>query len=474
MAENQSFNPTEESPDLSLKRVFKIAYPMILTLMSINIMQFADRVFLSNYKLSHFTAVIPAGIFGFTLITVFMGITMYANNLVSQYYGAKRYRYCAKSVWQAIYFGLFFGLLLLAASPFLQNVFDYMQPETVEGGIASIEEIVSLEKKYFIYIIAAGVFNLLNIGSASFFNGIGETKLPMYATIAGNAVNIFLDWVFIYGEFGMPEMGIEGAGLATLIGAASAFLFRIAFFFKKRFRVKYGLLEEMAPNFALMKRLIRFGLPSGLQFFINVSSFNVIILLIGKMGLVHQAAANLAFTIESVAFMPILGLSIGVSILAGQEIGAGRKDNVWTVLKKGVSIAIFYTGSMAVLFIILPDQLTSIFNSGDEAEQFARVQQMAIPLIRIMSLWVLFDMLVILISDILRAAGDTMFLLVTSSLLSVFAMVLPGLLAVLVFDVSNLLYVWGIIIGFIIFMFITVGLRFRSGKWKKHDVIEAG
>jgi len=153
-------------------------------------------------------------------------------------------------------------------------------------------------------------------------------------------------------------------------------------------------------------------------------------------------------------------------------MGANRKHNVGRVLKKGILTAAVYNLILSVLFLFFPDMLLSIFSNPADLSHFTTVSAMALPLIRITALWLIFDAVLIVICEVLRTAGDTMFLLFLTGGMSVAALVFPGWFYTVYLKGTDLRVLWMIIVVFVCILTAAASLRYRQGRWKKMNIIE--
>ena len=249
-----TLSPLRADAPGSYREVIRIAWPLVVSMGSFTLMQFVDRMFLAWYSPVSIQAALPAGILSFTFICTFMALCGYANTFVAQYHGAGDPVGCSRATAQAVWLSLLIWPLLLISIPlgwwFLEL-----------SGHAP--EVLAEEKIYFNWLTAGGVLVPLGAAISSFFTGRGETRTNMVASMAGNVVNLVLDYMLIFGKWGAPEMGIRGAAIATLIAGlvAPAILFTI--YFSRRYHAVYQTRDHIGLNWRLMGRLIRFGLPSG-------------------------------------------------------------------------------------------------------------------------------------------------------------------------------------------------------------------
>ena len=425
-----------------------------------NIMQFFDRIFLARYDMQHFAASLPAGIISITILSIFLGIVVYVKDLVSQYYGSEQKEYCTITAWQGIYFSLFMGLILISTFQFTSNVFVWTGHEA---------SIIPLEKKYFFWMLVSGSLSILVHALTGFFYGISNTKVPMIANVAANFCNIFFNWVLIFGKLGFPAMGITGAGIGTTLGQLLCLIILLYIFFQKKYRQNFQTHSLFNFNYTVIKKLIYFGLPSGFAFFLDIGQWGILFMLLGKLGEKALAAANITVALESVSFLPIIGLATGTSIITAQEKGAGRINNIKKVLYKSFVLTFFYDIIVLLLFIGIPDLLILIFKSQVNIMYFNEIKGITIVLIRITALWLFIDAVRIILTHVLRSLGDSYFLMLFSALGGFFLIITAYFLISQL--KAGIIGSWYLIVFYVTVMGILFFLRFIQGRWKQIKMV---
>lgn len=443
---------------ISLRNIIKITYPVILSMFSLNIMTFVDRAFISKSSISEFAAAVPASNLATTISSIFIGIVGFGAALIAQYNGAKNYDGCAKTLWNSMYLSTAFSIILLAISPIASNTFAIMGHQG---------QLLKYEKLFFYLIIFSSCFQILSTGFSNFFKGISNTKIPMFVGIVSNIINVLFDYILIFGKLGCPKLGgILGSGLSTLL---SCFISTIIYFLlinRKALKNKYRLLLNRGLDKNLALKLIHFGLPSGMQTFVGTGYFTLLLLIIGMTGEFNLSCANIAFTIESMSVWPVQGIGIAVGIIVGNEIGARRINNTEKILKKGLTLGFLFNIILIIVFNLFPDVLISLFNSGSNKKILAYT----IPLIKITSIWLVFDTIQIIIRNVLQAAGDTVFLMIIFMTVPfVFYLAVPYIICVI--SGLSIYWIWINLLIFTFFMLSLVSLRFVKGNWKTIQVI---
>jgi MATE family multidrug resistance protein len=444
------------------QEVLTIAYPLIMSTASMTIMHFVDRVFLARYAQQAIAAAVPAGVASFTIICLFMGISGYTNAIVAQHYGAREYEQCSLAVWQGVIFSLVSYLAMLLFIPLGPAIFSWA------GHSAEVRR---LEIAYYTILMWGGLFVPLNSALASFFTGRGDTKTTMVAAILGNGVNVFLDYCLIFGRFGFPEMGIEGAALATVISSVLPVALLFVLFLKKYSHGPYRSRATMRFDKILFTRLLRFGTPAGIQFTLDIGAFTLFIMLVGRMGELELAVTNIALSINMLAFLPMIGISIATTTLVGQYIGKKDLSAAEKSTYSSLKIALLYMGSTGVLFILFPEQLLSLFRrSPEEAADFLPMVAYGRRILLLIAFYGFFDAMNIIFSGALKGAGDTRFTMWAAVIVAWVFFVPPIYLIVEVFN-QGVLLAWGWATIYIIVIGTVFCFRFRSGKWKTIDLL---
>lgn len=445
----------------SMSELLSVAYPLIISTASNTVMQFINRVFLSRYSADALAACVPAGLLSFTLLCFFMGTASYTNAFVSQYHGKGKTASVSVAVWQGVWLGLISGLILLALIPAGLYLID------ASGHPAAVK---MLEKRYFTILNAGGVLVVVNTALAAFFTGRGRTKVTMAANMAGNAVCVLLSWLLIFGKGPAPELGIRGAACAVVIGQACVTAIYLALIFSAENRRVYRTARLVGVHKGLFRRLIKFGAPNGVGFFLDIASFGVFIFMVGNMDKYSLAASNILFSINMIAFMPVLGLGMANLTLVGRYIGQKRPDVSVKVTWNAVKLALAYALIMGFLFFAYPGFFVNIFGSPGSAE-FAPILAASRPLMKLLAFFILFDAIGIIFADALRGAGDTRFQMIIGSALA-WLLFVPGIYYLVNFSRSSLMAVWGWAMVYVILLAGVFGLRFSAGRWRTINILK--
>ncbi len=444
------------------RELLTVALPLIISTGSWSVQHFVDRMFLAWYSPEAVAASMPAGNTNFTFLSLFIGTASFAGTFVAQYIGAGKKDRVGPVIWQGLYLALIGGLAHLALMRFSGDIF------ALAGHGAALE---ALESEYF-RILCLGAFPAIgSTALSSYYIGLGKTMPVMWINVFNTVVNLVLDYAMIFGKWGFPEMGISGAAYATVFAGLAGFLVYIVLIFRPSVNAVFGTLSGWRFDRALFGRLMRFGLPNGIQFFIDVAGFAAFLLLVGRLGTVSLAATTIAFNINTLAFMPMIGFGIAVSTKVGQYIGGGNPALAEKVSWSGFHLTFIYMAFIASLYVFAPWVFIAPFASGAGPEAFREIAELAVLLLRFVAVYSLLDTCNIIFAAAIKGAGDTRFVMIMIAVLSLTVLVAPTYIAIAVFG-AGILICWAISTVYVCLLGLAFYLRFRGGKWKSMKVIE--
>ncbi|MCA1905097.1 MAG: MATE family efflux transporter [Desulfarculus sp.] len=445
------------------RQVLALGLPLVISMASTTVMHFTDRMFLANYSLETIAAAMPAGLAAFVFQAFFMGSAGYVNVFVAQYLGSGAPRRVGAALWTGIWFSIISGALLAAQGLVAEPLF------ALAG---HSPEIRALEVSYFRWLCLGAGAGVLQSSLSCFFSGRGRTRPVMLANLAGAAVNVPLDYALINGVWGFPELGIVGAAWATIAGwVVMAALFALAIFTPRHERA-FAVISAWRPEKELFLRLMRFGLPAGVQFWLDIAAITLAVFFVGRLGTLELAATTIAFSISTLSFLPMLGFSIAVSTLVGQAVGAGRPEMAAAATTSTIHVTLVYMGLVALVFLAFPGWLVEPFLPRDLGpEQAAALVDLGSTLVRYVALYTLFDAMGIIYIGALKGAGDSRFVMLNMAAVAGLFLVLPTYLGVnhLGWDIHR---VWFCIILYLVVLGLTNWRRYRRGAWRRMRVVE--
>jgi MATE family multidrug resistance protein len=444
------------------REVLFMAIPLVLSTSSWSIQHFVDRMFLAWYSPDAIAAAMPSGILNYTIMSLFIGSASYVSTFVAQYHGAGRSHRIGPALWQGIYLSVFGGILILCLIPFAGPIFAFVGHDPA----VQKDEVV-----YFQYLCLGGFPVIASSALSSFFSGRGKTWPIMWVDVISTLITIVLDYALIFGNWGFTEMGMKGAAIATVISGFFSFFAYVALVARPSYNSTYSILSGWRPDKELFSRILRFGLPSGIQFFLDMAGFTAFILILGRLGTVSLAASNIAFNINTLAFMPMIGFSIAVSVLVGQYLGKNRPDLAQRSTYSGFGMTFIYMSTIALLYVVVPQIFVDPFVSQANSGAYTDIKRLSILLLRFVAFYSIFDTMNVIFASAIKGAGDTRFVMYMIILVSGFVLVIPTYIAVMVLG-EGLMAAWTLATIYVILLGFAFFARFLQGKWKSMRVIE--
>lgn len=447
------------------RRVLAISLPLAAGMASNLIIQFCERLFLGGYSLEALAAVAPAAQAAFWGAAFFLGAVNYLGVFVAQYVGAGRPERVGAVVRAGVGFSLLAGLPLgalgLAAGPLL-------------AWVGHPPEVRALEEAYLRIVAPGWVLGLLGPALACFFSGRGRTRPIMAANLLGAALYAPLAYALINGWGHLPELGVTGAAWAQVAAwgvtaAALAVMIRRA-----PGAEEFGLRgrRKRAGGDRLLSRLLRFGLPSGVQFVVEVTAVTCFVLLVGRLGTAELALTNMVMAVDGLTFVPMMGFSTGVSTLVGQAMGAGRPEQVGAVVGRTLSLTLGYMGLVCLAFLLWPEHLLGLFRPrGMGQAEFAPLLRSGATVLALAAFYRIFSGLGIVCTGALRGAGDVSFILTAMAVAAALVLALPLYLGLEVLG-QGVRWAWGCFAAYIVTLSLTYAWRYRRGRWRGLRVVE--
>lgn len=447
----------------SVRELLRVAVPLVLSSGSVSLMHVVDRIFLTWYSTDALSAALPAGMVLWTLLSLGIGTAAYVNTFVAQYVGAGRQDRLADALWQGIHFSSLCGLLMLVFIPLAKPIF---------GWIGHSPAVQHLEVEYFAILVVGGWPTLVGTSLSCYYSGRSQTLYIMWVNFAGTLVNIVLDYFLIFGIGPIPPMGIRGAAIATVAANFTIFGLYVALLMADREAKQYGLLRFRGIDLDLFGRLIRYGGPKGFNSFMDVVCFTAFVLMVGEIGNHELAATNLAFTLNTLAFIPTMGLGTAVATLVGQRIGEGRTELATRTTWNACGVATVYMLAFAFFYLVFPSVILMPIAAHTDPAEFAALSRHVTVLLRFVAIYSLFDAWAIIFSSAISGAGDTRFCLIFSISAGWLVMVIPTYIA-LVWLGAGLLVAWTAVTVLVVVLGLGYLARFLQGKWKQMRVIES-
>ena len=446
------------------REVVALAYPLILGHLSFTIQTFINRLFLTWYAPEAMAGAVTGLFAVWTLIALFTGTGEYLTTFIAQYLGAGRPERIGPALWQGIYFSIAAGAFVAALTP-------VAGPAFALAGHASRLRAYEVE---YARALMLGAFPVVLMATLStFFAGRGQTHTVLRVNLLATAVNVVLDYLLIFGKAGLPEMGVTGAALGTILSQVAGAIVYLAIILKPEFRRSFGTLSGWRPEPWLVARLARFGMPTGLQYSLEIGAFSVFMVIVGRIGTLELAASGIAFNLNMIVFMPMVGLAIAVSSLAGRYLGADRPEVAERAVGSALALSFAYMAACGLLYVLGAPLLLAPYGAGADPATWPRIAQVATVLLRFVALYSIFDMMNLVHAAGLRGAGDTVYPMVLTFVLGWIVMLVPAWVGCVVLG-AGVYFAWTMASLYVLLLGLLMRRRFSSGRWKAMRVIEPG
>lgn len=439
---------------ITYKRIWNVAYPIILGSIAQNLINFTDTAFLGRVGEVALGASALGGIFYLAIIMLGLGFGTGAQIIVARRYGEKELKKIGPVIDHSTIFLFFLAILVF-------SLLQYGSESLLKNALKS--EAVFEETLAYLNIRSYGVFfAFLNMVFRSFYVGLAKTKVITYTTFVMATVNIVLDYVLIFGHFGAPVMGIEGAALASLISEAFALLF---FFMYSVFTVKfsdYNLFRFVNISFKQMMAILKISVPMMMQSFISLSVWFVFFLFIEKLGETSLAVSNIIRSVFVLLMMPIWGFATATNTLVSYLIGLNRENEVMLLIGKIVLLT--FTGVLAIVSfgLVFPRLVMEIYTNDPN------LVTLGIPVLKVVSVGALLLSVGFILFNGVSGTGKTNISLIIEilvlSVYLVYTYLMINQFGGAVADAWTAEWVYGSLLALLSFVYL------KSHRWKSANI----
>ncbi len=384
--------------DTSYRRIALLTYPVVIAQTSHVFMGVMDTVMVGRLGVSELGAVGFAGMVTWCFLSVLFGLFSSVNTVVAQAYGAGDDRACGVAFWQGMYLAAIGAVALAGLWVLIPTIY------RVSGASAEVQQFAT---SYVRIRLLSGVgFGMLVVAD-NFYRGLGRTIVPMWFGILQCVLNMILNYGLIFGHFGLPALGTDGAALGTVIALTiSGALLFATILLSPEVRRRYQITTTWRFDAAVFRRLLHIGWPTGVQSFFDMASINVFAACIARLGDAELAATNAGIQAWVMAMVPTIALSVSATTLVGHCVGAGQYADAHRIVQRLLRLGYLMLLGFAAVYLLAPGQIMAIFL---KAEDLPLVLPYARPLFFIVVLCMAFEMQFNVGSGALRGAGDTLF-----------------------------------------------------------------
>jgi putative MATE family efflux protein len=392
--------PLSLPPKERLQRILNLAMPVIAGMVSQNVLNLVDTAMVSRLPNSN-AALAAVGYGGFALFlaqSIILGLSTGVQASAARRKGQGRLAETGHFLNAALVIILLVAPVLTLA---LHHVIPFLYPY-----INHDPEVIALGVPYLQIRSAGIIFVAMNFSFRGYWNAVDLTRLYMTTLISMHLLNIVLNYILIFGHFGAPALGVQGAAYASVISLA--FGTTIYFWLGARWARAYGFLQKL-PGREDIKRLVQLSLPNGVQQMFFSAGFLALFWIIGQVGTAEVAAANVLMNLMLVAYLPGMGFGLAAATLVGQALGrndaADASRWAWDV----VTVALIVMVLIGLPMVLAPETvLTSIYRLSPET------LEVALWPLRLVGLSMVFEAVGTILQNALLGAGDARRVMLTS------------------------------------------------------------
>lgn len=335
------------------KTILLLATPLIIGQLGQMLLGMVDTLMIAKLGVTELAALTLANNLFYVPFVFGIGILTCISVKTSTARGAGDAQTARSVCRNGVYLGLIIGVLFFTIIASTSDVLRHMKQDP---------EVAARAHQYYLIIMASLIPTMVSIGLKNHADSLNRVWTAFWISIGGVLLNVFLNWIFIYGNLGAPQLNLEGAGLATLISRIAIVIAMLIWF------TKDSSLRDWTPyrwftklDFVEIKSLTKIGIPSGLQMLTEVGAFVMAGVIIGWFGKEALAAQNIAMVCASLAFMVPLGISIALTMRVGGKVGEQTTANLHKTYLSGWLLTLGFSSISAVIFILFSDQITQSF-----------------------------------------------------------------------------------------------------------------
>ena len=402
------------TPDDDSKRLFAIGTPIIVQNL-VNYLQLQTDIAMLGHKNPLYLAAIGNVTFPYIILVNFLlGVSTGATVMIAHSIGARKLSHARRFSEVSFFYNS------LISIPFFLILF--LLCPAIMSALGTSPEVNFYGSQYMRFLSYSILFIGIEMSVTSTLQGMGKTKHIMVSGILKTVINIFLDWILIYGIWGFPEMGIEGAALATSIANAVSALYLLgtmAFSKSILFRPGGGIFK---PRWSIERKNIQIGFPSGLEAIMWALGQVAIIRIVNEIDVLSAGIYLMVARLQAFTFFFYVGIARGTMTLVGQKMGAGRFKEAIRVGLLGLRYSFLFCFAASALFLLMPESILSIFTSDPG------IIQASLPLLVIIAITIYPVAINVVIGHAIRGMKDPQWMFLTQILGTTFTVACSAVL----------------------------------------------
>lgn len=381
------------------KKILHIALPAIAGLSTQMVVSLVDTAMVGRLsEATYALAAMGIGVLAtWALISFFSSLATGTHVIVARRFGQKDYIECGNTLNNSLLISLSIGVIVAAIGAF------FAKP--ISDLFASDDTVAYYASEYIFYRFLGIPFFLISVSYRGFYFGISKTKIFMFSGLITNVLNIIFNYIFIFGNFGMPKMGLAGAGLGSTLASSFDFFFYTAIMLLPSYRNKFQNFKKIKIDFDVIKSIWKISIPVSLQNVFILIGFLIFVAITGIIGTQEQAATQATISTLFISFLPCFGFGIAVQTLVGNNLGAGKFRLAKIYGLETAKVATIYTLALGSIFIFIPQYVLLIITNDSTIIETAKSS------LRIAGFAQIFYAVGVVLANALQAAGKMLFVM---------------------------------------------------------------
>lgn len=359
------------------KRLIGLATPVVIAQAGQLTTQFADTAMVGNYGGQDPVPLAAVSLGGSLFLLIYLaalGLALAITPMVGEHYARNERREVGHLFQNSIAYTLGIGVVATAIALMLRPFIGVLGRLMSSPG-QSVEAVAEMALPYYDMLVMSILPLMIFLAVKQFLEGIGNTKIAMWISLAGNVVNIVLNYIFIFGAWGVEEMGAEGAGLATLLARIGQMVAIIVVFFAwQRLRIYRTFFSRNALKLRSIVSLLRIGCPISFQMVLESAAFILTSILALSFGEVAAGSMQVAFSIANIAWMITVAIGSASTILVSHIYGSGNRAELRPTVMATYHLGLVWATFMAFVFVAFRWPIAEVFT--DNAEVIALTSQL--------------------------------------------------------------------------------------------------
>lgn len=434
------------------KKILRVALPAIAGLSTQMVVSLVDSAMVGRLdEATYALAAMGIGVLAtWALVSFFSSLATGTHVIVARRFGQNNFLECGNTLNNSLIASVIVGFVVAGIGAALASPIAHF--------FASDETVGNYASEYLFFRFLGIPFFLISVSYRGFFFGISKTKIFMVSGILTNFFNVIFNYMFIYGSFGLPRMGLAGAGLGSTLATFSDVVFYLIIILLPSYRNKYQNFKHFKFDKEIIKGIYKISIPVSFQNVFVLIGFLSFVAITGIIGTAEQAATQAIISTLFISFLPLFGFGIAVQTLVGNNLGAGKYNLAKIYGFETAKVATIYTILLGIVFLAVPQYVLLIITNDWGIIELAKSS------LRIAGFAQIFYATGVVLANGLQAAGRTVFVMKAEMITNLIIFVPLAYLIGVVFG-FGLTGAWFALPGYIIIYSLAIFLKFNSKTW---------